>query len=254
MNRPLILISNDDSYAAGGIRQLIDMVRSMGDIIVVAPDGGRSGAAMSFTSSVPVNVRQVSEADGVQVFACTGTPCDCVKLACGQLLPRRPDLILAGINHGDNAAINVHYSGTMAIALEGAMKQIPAIGFSSQKLSADADFSALRPTVQQIVKSVLEKGLPRGVCLNVNYPDAESFKGIRLCRMGVGDWVNELERRTDPRGRTYYWVTGSFKSDDGHDESTDTWAMHNGYIAITPTQLDLTAYGAMDYLKDILLT
>lgn len=253
VNRPLILISNDDGYAANGIRQLTNMVRELGDIVVVAPEGGRSGAAMSFTSSMPVYAHKVNDADGVQVYACTGTPCDCVKLACGQLLPRRPDLILAGINHGDNAAINVHYSGTMAIALEGAMKKIPAIGFSSQKLAADADFSALRPTVQHIVKAILQQGLPSGICLNVNYPATEEFKGMRLCRMGMGDWVNELERRIDPRGRTYYWVTGSYESHDSHDEMTDTWALRNGYIAITPTQLDITAYGAMESMKELLL-
>ena len=252
VTRPLILISNDDGYAASGIRQLTDMVRELGEVVVVAPDGGRSGTSMAFTGTTPIRVKRLPDDGEVKIYATTGTPCDCIKLAVGQLLDRRPDLILAGINHGDNAAINVHYSGTMAIALEAAMKQIPAIGFSSKKLSADADFSALRPTVQQIVKMVLEKGLPPRVCLNVNYPDAESFKGIRICRMGLGDWVNEVEQRTDPRDRNYFWVAGNFESHDGNDEQTDTWALNNGYIAITPTHLDLTAYGAMDELKELL--
>ena len=252
MSRPLILISNDDGYAAGGIRQLTEMVSSMGDVVIVAPDGGRSGAAMSFTGSVPIHVRCIEESDSVKVYACTGTPCDCVKMALGQLLPRRPDIVLAGINHGDNAAVNVHYSGTMAIALEATLKRIPAIGFSSQKLSADADFSALRPTVQHLVGRVLKEGLPTGVCLNVNFPNAETFRGIRMCRMGMGDWVQELEKRVDPRGRNYFWVTGHYESADAEDTSTDTWALNNGYIAITPTQLDLTAYHCLnlDYSKD----
>ena len=250
--RPLILISNDDGYAASGIRQLTDMVRGLGEVVVVAPDSGRSGISMGFTGTTPIRVRLIQDDGDVKVYACSGTPCDCIKLAIAQLLPRRPDLILAGINHGDNAAINVHYSGTMAIALEGAMKRIPAIGFSSKKLSADADFSALRPTVQMMVKTVLEKGLPTGVCLNVNYPAAESFKGIRICRMGLGDWVNEVELRTDPRDRDYYWVAGNFESHDHDDETTDTWALNHGYIAVTPTQLDITAYDAMDVMKELL--
>ena len=250
--KPLILISNDDGYAASGIRQLTDMVRDLGEVVVVAPDGGRSGVSMAFTGTTPIRVKRMKDDGDVKVYACTGTPCDCVKLAVAQLLPRRPDLILAGINHGDNAAINVHYSGTMAIALEGAMKRIPAIGFSSKKLEADADFSALRPTVRMMVNKVLESGLPTGVCLNVNYPAEESFKGIRICRMGLGDWVNELEQRTDPRERDYYWVAGNFESHDSDDESTDTWALQHGYIAVTPTHLDLTAYEAMDMLKKVI--
>ena len=251
MEKPLILISNDDGYAASGIRQLTDMVRDLGEVVVVAPDGGRSGASMAFTGTTPVRVHRMADDGEAKVYACSGTPCDCIKVAVGQLLNRRPDLILAGINHGDNAAINVHYSGTMAIALEAAMKQIPAIGFSSCKLSADADFSALRPTVRQMVTAVLEHGLPPRVCLNVNYPDAETFKGIRICRMGLGDWVNEVEPRTDPRGRGYYWIAGNFVSHDGHDDETDTWALHNGYIAVTPSHLDLTAYSAMPRIAEM---
>ena len=244
--RPLILLSNDDGYAAAGIRQLADMVTDMGDVLVVAPDGGRSGCSMSFTSSVPLSLRKISGGYGLphtEVYACSGTPCDCIKMAMHEVLGgRSPDIVLAGINHGDNAAVNLHYSGTMAVAIEGTLKGVPSVAFSSRKIEAQADFSALRPTVRRIVQKVLSQGLPKGVCLNVNYPDAESFQGIRCCRMDMGDWVNELERRIDPRGRTYYWVTGSYESHNGHDPATDTWALDHGYIAITPIQIDMTAH------------
>lgn len=246
-HRPLILLSNDDGFSAQGIKQLTEMVADMGDVWVVAPEGARSGASMSFTGSVPLRLRQVSDKEQLHIYSCTGTPCDCVKLAIGQLLPRRPDLVLSGINHGDNAAINAHYSGTVAIALEGTMKGVPSIAFSSKKLSADADFSALRPSIREIVNQVLSHELPRGTCLNVNYPDKETFEGIRICRMGMGDWVSETECRTDPRNRTYFWMAGSYESYDSDDECTDTWALDHDYIAITPIQLDMTARNIDDF-------
>ena len=243
--KPLILISNDDGYAAGGIRQLAEMVADVGDVLVVAPEGGRSGCSMSFTSSVPLSMHEIKDGYGlpnVKVYACSGTPCDCVKIAMHELLQgRRPDIVLAGINHGDNAAVNLHYSGTMAVAIEGTLKGVPSVALSSRKIAADADFTALQPTVRKIVAKVLAEGLPKGVCLNVNYPAQEVFEGIRLCRMGMGDWVNELERRVNPRGRTYFWVTGRYESHDGDDPETDTWALNHGFVAVTPIQINMTA-------------
>ena len=249
MSRPLILISNDDGYYAKGINDLVEMVRDFGDVLVVAPDGARSGASLSITSREPVRIRKIHEEDGLQIYSCTGSPCDCVKIAFEKLIDGRPDLILAGINHGDNAAVNAHYSGTMAVATEGTLKRVPSIGLSSCKLEADADFSAMRPYVRSLVEDVLNTGLPKDVCLNVNFPALEEFKGMKICRMGTGDWVNEWDERIDPRGRSYFWLTGDFVGYDEEDESTDRGAMNNGYVAITPIQLDCTAYSVMEELR-----
>ncbi len=246
MSKPLILVSNDDGYAAKGINDLVDMVRKYGDIFVVAPTSGRSGAGMSITSAVPVHANLIKEEEGLTVYSCTGTPCDCVKLAIDKLLPRTPDLVISGINHGDNAAVNVHYSGTMGAVIEACMKGIPAIGFSSCKRESDASFEAMRPYIEQTMEKVLTKGLPSGTCLNLNAPAADEFKGMRLCRMTNGEWVNEWEERTNPRGIKYYWLTGSFQGRDSHMEDTDRWALDNGYVAVTPIRIDMTDY---DYLR-----
>lgn len=244
--RPLILLSNDDGFEAKGINDLADMVRDLADVVVVAPEGGRSATAMAMTASTPVRVRKIREESGLQVYACTGTPCDCVKIAFHSLLPRCPDIVLSGINHGDNAAVNVHYSGTMGVVIEGMMKHIPSVGFSSCKRAVDADFTALRPYVRDIVKKVLNDGLPLHVCLNVNFPEREKFEGVRMCRMDAGQWVNEWERRVDPRGGAYYWLTGNYETRDSTDSTTDRWALDHGYVAITPIQLDMTAYNFLD--------
>lgn len=253
MNRPLILISNDDGYDAKGINDLAEMVRPYGDVVIVAPEGGRSGSAMAMTSAEPVRLRKIKEEPGLQVYACTGTPCDCVKIAFHSVLTSPPDLVLGGINHGDNAAINVHYSGTMGVVLEGCLKHIPSIGFSSCKRESNADFSALRPYIQKIVQRVLADGLPPQVCLNVNFPVREEFNGMRMCRMDVGNWLKEWEERTDPRGRQYFWLTGYYEAGQPDDDSTDRWALDHGYVAITPVQLDMTAYSAMEGLKTSLM-
>ncbi len=240
--RPLILISNDDGVDAKGINDLIGMVRKYGDIFVVAPTGGRSGAGMSITSAVPVYVNLLKEEEGLTVYSCTGTPCDCVKIALDKLIPRTPDLVISGINHGDNAAVNVHYSGTMGAVIEACMKGINAIGFSSCKKATDASFEAMRPYIEQVMEHVLNNGLPKGTCLNLNAPAQDEFKGMRMCRMAQGEWVNEWEERINPRGVKYYWLTGSFAAKDPHLEDTDRWALDNGYVAVTPIKLDMTDY------------
>lgn len=246
--RPLILISNDDGYRAKGINDLADMARPFGDIVIAAPDGPRSGAAMSITSREPVRASLISEEPGLTVYSCSGTPDDCVKLAMQELLPRTPDLVLGGINHGDNSGINAHYSGTMAIVLEAAMKGVSAIAFSSCHTSWSADFSPMRPYVERVIRHVLDRGLPRFTCLNVNAPALPEFKGMKTCAMGMGDWTNEWEKRCDPRGRDYYWLTGSFVPDDPDDPRTDKWALANGYVAVSPVKLDMTDYDCLSQL------
>jgi len=256
--KPLILISNDDGFQAKGINCLIDMVRSLGDILVCAPDGPRSGQSCAFSATVPLTLKCIRQEEGLEVWACNGTPVDCVKMALDNLCTRKPDLIIGGINHGDNASVNAHYSGTMGVTMEGCMKYIPSVAFSLCDYRADADFSPLVPYVQQIVKRVLSDGLPLGVCLNVNFPlleergerkEEREYKGVRICRMANGTWYNETTRVHHPRGYDYWWMVGHYRNDEPEAEDTDNWALTHGYVAITPTQTDLTAYKAIEQLK-----
>ena len=251
-NRPLILISNDDGYHAKGINSLVGMLTDIADIIVCAPESARSGFSCAFTVNDPLRLKLRREGEGYVMWSCTGTPVDCVKLALDQLFSngRKPDMIIGGINHGDNASVNTHYSGTMGITLEGCMKYIPSVAFSLCDCSADADFEPLRPYVRQIVRRVLSDGLPKGVCLNVNFPVAEHLKGVRVCRMAKGSWINECEKRSHTRGYEYFWMTGHYRNDEPEATDTDKWALDNGYVAITPTQVDVTAYDMIDKMKD----
>lgn len=250
-NKPLILVSNDDGYHAKGINSLVDMLFDIADIIVCAPESGRSGFSCAFTFNDPLRLKLRRETPAMRMWSCNGTPVDCVKLALDQLFDggRRPDMIIGGINHGDNASVNMHYSGTMGIVLEGCMKHIPSVAFSLCDQHADADFSPLRPYVRQIVGHVLGEGLPEGVCLNVNFPLSPSFKGVRICRMARGTWYNECVKMQHPRGYEYFWLTGHYRNDEPEADDTDNWALNHGYIAITPTQIDVTAYSAIDRLR-----
>ena len=247
-NRPLILISNDDGYQAKGIRELTCVLRKMADVVVMAPDGPRSGTACAMTSERPVRFTLIQKEEGLTVYKCTGTPTDCVKLAV-HTMDRKPDLVVGGINHGDNSSVNVHYSGTMGVVLEGCMKGIPSIGFSLCDHDPEADFTPMLPSVEKIVSEVLKHGLPQGICLNVNAPVAESYQGIRICRQTKGAWENEWKCCPHPRGGEYYWLTGNYKVQEPIAEGNDHWALDNGYIAVTPIQIDMTAYQVMDELK-----
>ncbi len=251
----LIFISNDDGYQARGINTLAEAMRKYGDVIVVAPDSARSGASMSISSNTPVRNKLIKEepaAEGrgaLTMWSCSGTPNDCTKMAFEKILPRKADIVLGGINHGDNSAVNAHYSGTISIAMEGCIKGVPSIALSSGKTAHDADFSYMMPWVEKVVEYVLANGLPKGVCLNVNAPSTDEIKGMRICKMGIGEWREEWEERTHPHGWTYYWIAGYYDPADENDTESDTWAFRNGYVAITPIQLDLTAYQTMQQLK-----
>lgn len=252
-SRPLILISNDDGFEAGGIRALVDFVRPLADVLVCAPEGPRSGYSCAFTASDPLTLRRRNNmGDDVEVWSCSGTPVDCVKLAIDQfcLGKRMPDLVLGGINHGDNSTVNNHYSGTVGVALEGCMKYIPSIAFSLCSHLPDANFEPMRHHVQEIVHRVLIEGLPKGICLNVNFPVQEQFEGVKICRMTYGRWVNEVVKRPHPRGYDYFWMVGHYENDEPEAEDTDQWALNHGYVAITPTMLDVTAYEYMDHLRN----
>lgn len=237
------MISNDDGYHSPGIHALVDMVSDLADVLVCAPEAARSGFSCAFSAVDYLRLKRRNDIGTAQVWSCSGTPVDCVKLALDQLCPnRRPDLILGGINHGDNSSVNNHYSGTMGIAMEGCLKYIPSIAFSSCFYNEDANLEPLRPYVVQLVKKVLAEGLPKGVCLNVNFPAEESFRGFKVCRMTYGRWVDEIVTARHPRGYDYYWVVGRYQNDEPENTDTDQWALNHGYVAVTPTTMDVTAY------------
>ncbi len=247
--RPLILVSNDDGVMAKGISELIKFLRPLGEIVVMAPDSARSGSGCAMTVTQPVHFRQVRRDVGLTVYACSGTPADCVKLAFNSVLNRTPALVVGGINHGDNSATNVHYSGTMGVVIEGCLKGIPSIGFSICDHSPGADFDAAGPYVRSIAAAVLEKGLPPLTCLNVNFPVTKELKGVKICEQAKGGWGKEWEqcpRKTDPN---YFWLTGEFTDHEPDNEKNDHWALAQGYVAITPVTVDVTAYHFIEELK-----
>lgn len=249
MNRPLILISNDDGYGVKGIECLTEIARQYGDVVVIAPDGPRSGASLSVTFHVPVSVRLISEEPGLKVYACSGTPGDCLKMGVARLCDREPSLVLAGINHGDNAGINMHYSGTMGVVIEGCLRGIPSIGFSHLSHSWETDFTPMVPFIHKIIAYVLENGLPKGVCLNVNAPDIAEYKGLKVCSMGMGQWNEEWDERTNPRGLKYYWLVGHFDSADRPEDNTDRNWLAKGYVTVVPTKIDVSDYESIKTLR-----
>ncbi len=253
MKKPTILVTNDDGITAPGIRVLIDVMRTLGDVVVVAPDSPRSGQGHAITVSEPLRLKMLNQEDGYSEYSCNGTPVDCVKLGTQIVLKRKPDLLVSGINHGSNASINVVYSGTMAAVLEAAIDGIPAIGYSLNDYSGKADFSHSVEYVRQIAQGALTEGLPKGVCLNVNFPkirQEEEIKGVKICRQAMGSWVEEFDERTDPRGRKYYWITGVFSNPD-HTDGTDTWALEHNYAAVVPMKFDFTDYEAIKSIGEM---
>ena len=247
--KPLLFLSNDDGVDAKGLRELIRCLQPVGDLIVVAPDSHRSGCSASITSDVPLSCSKVCEQEGLVVYKCSGTPVDCVKLGLHTFVPRVPDVVIGGINHGDNSSVNVHYSGTMGVVIEGCLKRIPSIGFSLCNHASDADFLPALPYVRRITEEVLEKGLPEGTCLNVNFPVHPAYHGVKICHQNKGVWVKEFVDFKHPHGGTFYWLTGEYETLEEEKEAADYWALKNGYVAITPTRIDVTDYALMDELR-----
>ena len=247
--KPLILITNDDGVTSKGIRALDEVAQEFGDVVVMAPEHDASGTSHSITSSRPLRVREVKQAPGLSVYCCDGTPVDCVKLAIEYFCPRKPDLVLSGINHGSNSSINVLYSGTMGAVIESTALGFDAIGFSLLHHSREADFSGCLPWVRQIIGNTLEHGLPAEVSLNVNIPrlPASEIKGIRICHEAKAQWNDSFEKRIDPQGRPYWWLTGKFVCDNP-PESSDEWALRNGYVSVVPIHPDFTHYPAIEEL------
>lgn len=248
--KPLILVVNDDGYEARGLEAMVSIAKEFGEVVVVAPDQVRSAMGHAITMNVPLHLDLYKTVDGVQYWRTNGTPVDCVKL--GQkvvLRDRKIDLVLSGINHGSNSSVSVIYSGTMGAAIEASFDS-PAIGLSVQDYSPNADFTAAMHYGKIIVKSVLERGLPEHVCLNVNVPKIpfEDIKGMKVTRQMDGYWYEDMEKRVDPYGRTYYWLTGHLVSTDAKEDTCE-WALQHGYVSIQPVHYDLTAHHAIKDIK-----
>lgn len=250
--KPLILITNDDGITAPGIRKLINIMKELGDVIVVAPDSPQSGMGHAITVNDTIYCDPVREFqdDDHKEYKCSGTPADCVKIAVQEIMHRKPDICVSGINHGSNSSINVIYSGTMSAAVEAGVEGIPAIGFSLLDYSIDADFSHCESFIKRITTQVLENGLPQGVVLNVNIPKlkASEIRGIKVGRQANAQWVEDFDKRTNPMGRDYYWLSGEFVNHDA-GEDTDEWALANGYVSVVPVQFDLTAHRFINELN-----
>lgn len=252
-NKPLILITNDDGLISKGISELVKFVRPLGDIVVVAPDAPRSGASSALTVQDPVSYKLVRQDVGLTVYRCSGTPVDCIKLARHTILDREPDLVVSGINHGDNSAINVHYSGTMGAAIEACLNKIPAIGFSLCDHDMGANFEPMGKYVREITRSVLVNGLPEYTCLNVNFPRVDEVKGVKVCQQAKGRWTNEWE--PCPRSfssEKHFWMAGHFEAEEQGNENSDYQALAEGYGAITPTRVDVTDYANMNRIKSLI--
>ncbi|MDR1882036.1 MAG: 5'/3'-nucleotidase SurE [Prevotella sp.] len=246
--KPLILITNDDGYQAKGINALMESVRGLGEIIVVAPDGPRSGMSSAITSLQPLRVRLIKDEPDLKIYSSTGTPVDCVKLGINELTGRRPDIVLSGINHGSNAAVAVLYSGTMGAAIEGAVFKIPSIGFSFLDHDHNADLSTTYKYARALTEQVLKDGLPAGTCLNVNIPKGD-IKGVKACRQTSGQWVDEFMVSKDGANKKIYWLTGEFANDEPHDENTDEWALAHNYVSIVPVKADMTDHDHLELIK-----
>ena len=240
---PVILITNDDDITSPGIRNLVEAVKDLGKVVVVAPDKPQSGMGHAITIGSPLRMNKMTLFGDIEAWQTTGTPVDCVKLAVDKILHRKPDLCLSGINHGANHSINVIYSGTMSAAMEASIEGIPSIGFSLLDYRYEADFTASKQIVHKIVKKLLSQKMDKHLLLNVNIPAVppSEIKGIRICKQAYAKYEEDFDERLDPHGKKYYWLTGEFVNfDKGKD--TDVWALEHNYASVVPVQFDLTNY------------
>ena len=252
LQKPLILITNDDGITAPGILALIEVMSEIGDVLVVAPDKPQSAMGHAITINNTIYLNKISKENAsITQYSCSGTPVDCVKIAVHEILKRKPDLCVSGINHGTNSSINVIYSGTMSAAVEAGIEGIPAIGFSLLDFAWDANFEDVKSFVKKITLKVLENRLPEGVILNVNLPKLKEheIKGIKICRQAKAQWVEKFDKRKTPQGKDYYWLTGDFVNQD-KGEDTDERALENGYVSVVPVQFDMTAHHTIQQLNN----
>ncbi len=252
INKPLILVTNDDGVYAQGLHHLIDCLKDYGQIITVAPDRSRSGQSSAITTETPLRLTRQHLCGDTEIYSLNGTPTDCVKLAMHAVMPSRPDLILSGINHGSNSGNSTIYSGTMGAAMEGCMAGIPSIGFSLLHHSINADFSNTTRLVQKIVKAVLAKGLPEQICLNVNIPAKCKPEGIKVCQASPGHWTEEFADYTDPAGRKFYLLTGKYIDSDPENPLYDNYWLSRKYVTVVPVKPDQTHTGSISCIQNII--
>jgi 5'-nucleotidase len=248
----LILLTNDDGLYAGGLKTLMEVMEEFGKVILISTSESMSGMSQALTVKTPLRVKLLDENDKHRIYACNGTPTDCIKLAVNQLADRTPDWVVSGINHGSNASVSVLYSGTMAAAIEGCLYGICSVGFSLNNFSPSADFTACKKYIRIVMEKVATESLPAGICLNVNVPAAkeEDIKGIKVCRQSKGNWREEFEKRKDPMGKTYYWLTGVFQNHEPDSTDTDEWAIAHNIVSVVPVTVDMTAHWYIDKLKE----
>ena len=249
MKRPTILITNDDGYRSRGITSLIEAAKEFGDVIVVAPNNSKSGQSHAITVKEFLRLTLVSEEKGLSVYRSSGTPVDCLKLAL-QELKIVPDVILSGVNHGINSSVSVHYSGTMGAVKEGCLSGFPSVGFSLDDYGSDPDFNNTIEVIKRVIPKVLKNGLPKWTCLNVNVPKVDSLKGVKVCRQAHGAWKEDFDKRLDPHGQNYFWLTGAYELHDTTSEDTDEWALRQGYASVVPTTVDTTSYQLLDEVSE----
>jgi 5'-nucleotidase len=249
-DRPLILVTNDDGYHAPGIQALTEVALEFGTVVKIAPDKPQSGMGHAITINSTLRMEKMPNIEKFDGYQCTGTPVDCVKIALDVILDRKPDLIISGINHGSNASINVIYSGTMSAALEGYIEGVPSLGFSLLDHSLEADFTASKHYARKVIALVLAQQ-KMNFCLNVNIPKLpiEMIKGFKFCRQAHAKWVEEFDKRKDPSGKDYYWLTGHFVPFEEHEEDTDLWALDHGFVSIVPVSYDLTHFDVLHQIK-----
>jgi len=250
---PFILVCNDDGIDAPGIHALAGAMTDLGDVCVIAPQSEQSAVGHAITVRDPIRAHQYTFRVGethVPAWAVGGTPADCIKLALHQILDRRPDLVVSGINRGPNTAVNVLYSGTVSAATEASILGIDAIAFSQCDWTSD-DYQTSATWARRIAERVLVSGLRPGVLLNVNVPYEPDggIRGLRVTRQAKARWEESFDARTDPLERDYFWLAGTFVNLDEGDE-TDLDAIDEGYVSVTPVQHDMTAYDALDDLRE----
>ena len=250
-NKPLILITNDDGINAKGITELVRGVQDLGKIVVIAPESSRSGMSSAISSVNPVRLTLEHKEKDLTLYSCSGTPVDCVKLGINEVLECKPDLLLSGINHGSNSAICVIYSGTMGAAIEGCILGVPSLGVSLSNRSARADFSQAVWYGRQVAEKILEQGLPKNICLNLNVPKGTEVKGLKVCTQTMGYWAKEFKRTKDASGCPIFWLTGEFANEEPDNEQSDEWALKQGYAALVPVHIDMTAHHYLEQMKTV---
>ena len=245
-----ILITNDDGFQSKGILELIKIAQPFGQILVVAPDSERSAQSSALTVVKPILYQEVKSESGIRIIATTGTPADCVKFAfSGQIADGFvPDLVLSGINHGSNVAVNIIYSGTLGAAFEGTLAKKPSIGFSLASYNQKENFAFVREYFSNIIKTVIENGLPEGVALNVNAPVGK-IAGIKITRQARSSWQNEFLKTPTPHGIDAFWLAGEMENYEPNEKDTDIWALDNHFISIHPAKIDMTDYESLKKLN-----